>query len=147
MIFNINELILTENDYNDFLDLYSQLSIIDYNKFSFDDFKHFTNSLYYNPNHNIYVYMTENKIVGTITLLLEQKMIHNGKYVAHIEDLVIAKEHRNKKIASQLLEYVINISKKNNCYKCILDCVPELCDLYNKNGFQNKGSCMAYYFD
>ena len=72
MIFNLNDLILTEGDYNDFLNLYNQLSIINSEDFSYVDFKDFITSLYNNPNHNIYVYMIDNKIVGTITLLLEQ---------------------------------------------------------------------------
>ncbi len=29
-------------------------------------------------NHNIYIYLKDNKIVGIITLLIEQKLIHNG---------------------------------------------------------------------
>ena len=42
-------------------------------------------------NHQIYLYIKDNKIIGMITLLKEQKLIHNGACVAHIEDLLLIK--------------------------------------------------------
>ena len=42
-----------------------------------------------NPDHIIAVAELDGKIVGTTTLLIESKFIHNGGIVGHIEDVVI----------------------------------------------------------
>jgi len=93
-----------------------------------------------NKYHNIYVYIEDGKPIGMITLLIEQKLIHGGKCVAHIEDLVVDKEYSGLGIATKLLTYLINIAKINNCYKIILDCKRELFPFYEKVGFQIRGN-------
>ena len=95
-------------------------------------------------NHFIYLYFDENKSipVGIITLIIEQKLIHNCKCVGHIEDLVVDKEYNGKGIARELINYCINKCKLNNCYKIILDCKKELIPFYNKNNFIEQGVCM-----
>ena len=97
-------------------------------------------------NHHIYVYITDNKIVGTITLLIEQKLIHSGKCVGHIEDLVVDKDHNGMGIAKELLAYTLQIAKDNNCYKVILDCDKKLISFYEKSGFKEKEVQMTQYF-
>ena len=47
------------------------------------------NKIQENPDHIIAVAEIEGKIVGATTLLLEQKFIHNGGIVGHIEDVVV----------------------------------------------------------
>jgi glucosamine-phosphate N-acetyltransferase len=88
-----------------------------------------------NNNHTIYVYIKDDKPVGIITLIIEQKLIHGGKCVGHIEDLVVDKEYSGQGIAKELISYVIQIAKDSNCYKIILDCNKELIPFYGKNGF------------
>tara|TARA_B100001093_G_scaffold120832_1_gene113668 strand:- start:238 stop:678 length:441 start_codon:yes stop_codon:yes gene_type:complete len=146
MIINLKELLLKTHHYDDLIYLYNLLSNVDSEEFTFEKFQKFMTNLYNYPNHNIYGYFIDNKIVGIITLLLEQKIIHNGKYVGHIEDLVVNENYRCQGISRCLLEYVIEISKMNDCYKCILDCVPDLEEHYKKNGFYKKGYYMAKYF-
>ena len=82
--------------------------------------------------------MTDDKIVGAITLIIEQKLIHNGKCCGHIEDFVVLEEYRSQGIGSLLIDYVINISKQNNCYKCILDCNENLESYYKKKDLLKK---------
>lgn len=98
-------------------------------------------------NHKIFVAKLDNNIVGTITFLVEQKIIHNGKSILHIEDVVVCKKYRGLGIASKLLDFSKNFAEKNNCYKIILDCNYKLESFYQKNGFENKNIQMAYYFD
>ena len=64
--------------------------------------------------------------------------------VAHIEDLVVDKNCRNKNIGGILLNYAIEYAKQLNCYKIILDCKQELIPFYEKNKFYNSGICMRY---
>ena len=42
----------------------------------------------------VYVAEIESKIVGMATVLIEQKLIHQGVKVAHIEDVVVDRDHR-----------------------------------------------------
>ena len=90
-----------------------------------------------NIYHNIFVYTKYNEPVGMITLLIEQKLIHGGSCIAHIEDLVVDKKYNGQGIATKLLNHVINIANNNNnCYKIILDCKRELIPFYDKVGFK-----------
>ena len=98
-------------------------------------------------NHKIFVAKLNNNIIGSITFILEQKIIHSGKAVLHIEDVVVSKESRGLGVASKLLEYSKIYAKNNNCYKIILDCDQKLEGFYKKNGFENKNIQMSYYYD
>ena len=91
-----------------------------------------------NHNHNIFVYSIDDKPVGMITLFIEQKLIHGGLCVGHIEDLIIDKDYRNQNIARKLIDHVINIATYNKCYKIILDCDESLIPFYEKCGFHKK---------
>ena len=46
-----------------------------------------------NPDHIIHVAEENGKIIGSTTLFIEQKFIHNGGKVGHIEDVVVSKEY------------------------------------------------------
>lgn len=96
-------------------------------------------------NHNIFVYVLNNKIVGMITLLHEQKLIHNGSKIVHIEDLVVDKEYKNRGIGRDLINYCLDKISKEEYYKIILDCSEELERFYNKFGFEKKNIQMAKY--
>ena len=70
-----------------------------------------------NNNHYIFIYHNfENIPIGIITLLIEQKLIHSGKCVGHIEDLVVDHKYNGKGIASELINHCVQIAKDNNCY-------------------------------
>ena len=96
------------------------------------------------PNQNIYIYIKDNNPVGMITLLIEQKLIHEGKCVGHIEDLVVDKKYNGIGIAKELLDFAKSIAKDNNCYKIILDCKREMVKFYEKNEFFEDCVCMRY---
>jgi glucosamine-phosphate N-acetyltransferase len=96
-------------------------------------------------NHNIFVYVLDNKIVGMITLLHEQKLIHNGSKIVHIEDLVVDKEYKNRGIGRDLINFCLDKISKEEYYKIILDCSEELERFYNKFGFEKKNIQMAKY--
>lgn len=98
-----------------------------------------------NDNHNIYCCIRENKLVGMVTLFIEQKLIHNGSSVGHIEDLVVDSNYRGQGIAKSLIKHCIGISKQRQCYKIILDGDRELVGFYEKCGFKEKEVQMAMY--
>ena len=146
MIVSLHE-ILSENPSMSFINsiknqmtkLYSQLS-------SCDDIA--TNLfIQWVQHHTIFVDIDERyNIKGAITVILERKMIHSGKKVAHIEDVVVDSQWRCKKIGSELLKYAIKYAQDNDCYKTILNCSEELIPFYAKHGFTTKNVEMSYYF-
>lgn len=85
-------------------------------------------------------------IRGTITALLEKKIIHQGGVVCHIEDLVVHEKHRSQHIGSDLIQHVIDFAKEKGCYKIILNCNDEVESFYEKLGFQSKNKEMSLYF-
>lgn len=87
------------------------------------------------------------EIVGTGTLIFEPKIIHNSCYVAHIEDIVVHPDFRNKGIAKHIIDMFKTLSKNNNCYKIILNCKDEYITIYEKFGFVKKNNEMSHYFD
>ncbi len=86
------------------------------------------------------------KIVGSGTVLIEPKLIHGGKSVGHIEDIVVDKNFRGLYIGQTILSILKSYSKEKNCYKVILDCDKNLQFFYEKNDFKFKSIQMAKYF-
>ena len=144
MIKNLKDLELNEALYNQIIELYSTFSQFDPHKFHFKQLNEFIQKLL--PNHQIYVYLDEDKIVGAITLLIEHKIIHSGGKVGHIEDFVVLESHRSQGVGHHLITYAQNEAQRQNCYKVILDCASHLEAYYTKKGFTAKGTYMARYF-
>ena len=142
---NIEQYQTPEKYYEQIINLYSYFAKFDRQIFTFDKLKSIVVGL--NDNHKILLYLDkESNIIGAITLIIEQKIIHNGQNVGHIEDLVVHEKNRNEHIGSLLLQHVITLCRQNNCYKAILNCNIDLEAFYIKKGFQKKGSQMSMYF-
>ncbi len=89
-----------------------------------------------NPDYIIAVAEIDGKIVGSTTLLIESKFIHQGGLVGHIEDVVVNKNYQGQKIGEKIMKFLLEISKKRGCYKTILDCTDDVKPFYNKLGFR-----------
>jgi len=96
------------------------------------------------PNHIIHVALDDNKIVGSTTLLIEQKFIHEGGLVGHIEDVVVRKDYEGKGIGIKLVTSMLERAKEKNCYKTILDCKDDVKQFYERIGFKRESNCMRY---
>ncbi len=98
-------------------------------------------------NSQILVALTDDdQVIGSLTLMLEQKFLREGKLAGHIEDVVTRKDYEGMGVASALIKKAIEIAKEKRCYKLILDCHEELIPFYKKFGFQEKEICMKIYF-
>lgn len=86
------------------------------------------------------------EIVASGTIIIEPKIIREGRNVGHIEDIVVSKEMRGKGISQQILDILKLIAREKNCYKVILDCDENVKNVYIKNGFNIKGFQMSEYF-
>ena len=97
-----------------------------------------------NTNHIIYVAIDNKKIVGSTTLLIEQKFIHDGGFVGHIEDVVVRKDYEGKGIGIKLVTSMLERAKEKNCYKTILDCKDDVKQFYERIGFKRESNGMRY---
>ena len=97
-----------------------------------------------NSNHIIHVAIDGKKIVGTTTLFIEQKFIHDGGLVGHIEDVVVRKDYEGKGIGIKLVTSMLERAKEKNCYKTILDCKDDVKQFYERIGFKRESNCMRY---
>jgi len=84
------------------------------------------------------------EIISTGTLFLEVKLSHGGKSVGHIEDIIVHSDFRGKGISSIIINNLINDSIDKNCYKIILQCKTEICQVYERLGFIRNGVEMIF---
>lgn len=147
LIKNNNNLI--DKIVNSYVQLINQLSSTTTNNIS--DF--LTNLNLINNSGIIYVGFINDinsddfKIIASGTCYLEPKIIHNYKNVGHIEDIVVDNDFRGKGIVHNILTFLKNYAKNNNCYKIILDCHEKLIKVYSKSEFELKGVQMVIYFN
>ncbi|HIH46327.1 MAG TPA: GNAT family N-acetyltransferase, partial [Candidatus Nitrosotenuis sp.] len=97
-----------------------------------------------NPNHVIFVAVYNDKVVGATTLLIEQKFIHDGGKVGHIEDVAISKEFQSIGIGVMIIKEVLEYAKNQGCYKTILDCDEQVKPFYEKIGFSRHSNGMRF---
>jgi glucosamine-phosphate N-acetyltransferase len=91
------------------------------------------------------VVVLEGMIVATTSTVFEPKFIHNGGWIAHVEDVATRKGYERKGYASALLDRLLGRARTfkhpNNpdrvgCYKVILDCsLPNVLFYARKHGF------------
>jgi glucosamine-phosphate N-acetyltransferase len=77
----------------------------------------------------------DGQVVGTTTLLVEQKFIHGGGLVGHIEDVVVRKGCEGRGIGGSVVKAAVQMAKELGCYKVILDCREDVEAFYAKLGF------------
>jgi glucosamine-phosphate N-acetyltransferase len=89
------------------------------------------------PFYAIFVAVKEDgELIGSITILIEQKFIHNGGKVGHIEDVVTRKGYEGIGVGKALVLKALNYAKQNKCYKVVLDCSRNNVGFYEKIGFR-----------
>ena len=120
-----------QNGFLTTLDSLRQTSGIDKNKAN-EIFEKINSS----PDHIIVVAELDGRIIGATTLLIEQKFIHDGGLVGHIEDVVVDKNFQGQKIGEKIMKYLLEFAEKRGCYKTILDCTDDVREFYEKIGFK-----------
>lgn len=97
--------------------------------------------------YKTFVVEYNNFIIGTTTLIIEQKFIHSGGKVGYIEEVVIHPEYRGLKIGHKLVKKAISEAKKLGCYKVILHCAWRNIEYYEKIGFRYNEASMRMDLD
>ena len=95
-----------------------------------------------NDDHRTFVYEHEGSIIGTATILVENKLLHYGSCVGHIEDVVVDKDCRLSGIGKELIEACVDFCRYKGCYKAILDCSQDNVLFYEQCGFTFSENCM-----
>lgn len=125
----------------DYFKYYKLINEFRKTEFSYDNFCNFIDQ----KNIQVWIIEDEDEIIGTGTLLFEQKLIHNFGIVAHIEDVIISNNFRRQNYGKILIENLIKKAKEKTCYKVILNCDAEIEEFYNKCNFKYHGIHMSYY--
>ncbi len=134
-----------EDYYKNYFSLLRQLTSLNDDRIKYNQFCNFIDKL--NEDHQIWLIENKEnkKIVGTGTILIENKIIHDMGRVGHIEDIVIDSETRGGGLGKLMINYLIEIAIKNECYKVILDCGEYNKIFYEKCGLEKKGIEMVKY--
>ena len=128
-----------ENGFLESLDNLKQASNLEHNSA-----KSIMKRILENENHIVHVAELDGKIVGSTTLLIEQKFIHEGGFVGHIEDVVVKKEFEGQGIGMKLVLSLLDVANEKKCYKTILNCEDKLIPFYEKIGFKQKSNEMRF---
>lgn len=78
------------------------------------------------------------RLLGAATVLMEQKFLHGGARVAHIEDVVVDKQSRGLGLGKRLLLHCVSVARAVGAYKTILNCEPKLESFYAACGFRRS---------
>jgi glucosamine-phosphate N-acetyltransferase len=82
-----------------------------------------------------YVALIDNVVVGTASVMIEQKFIHDGGAVGHIEDVAVNQSYQGRGIGALLIKRIMQHCHETGCYKVILDCAEKVMPFYEKLGF------------
>lgn len=96
------------------------------------------------PDHVVVVAELDGEIVGCTTVLIEQKFIHGGGKVAHIEDVAVNGRHQGMGIGQKIINHALGYAKSRGCYKTVLDCTDEVKPFYEKLGFRHNASALRF---
>ena len=133
---------LSLDDYEEFVEVMNEFRNFSISKeqfqYIFDQMEKTGNTFNYVAREN-----EKGPIIGTAKLVIECKFYHNGRKVAHVEDLVIKKEHNGKGYGSLFLKIIEDIACIFECYKLTLECETDLLPFYEKNNFKNVGNSMS----
>uniref|UniRef100_A0A069DQ84 Glucosamine 6-phosphate N-acetyltransferase n=1 Tax=Panstrongylus megistus TaxID=65343 RepID=A0A069DQ84_9HEMI len=80
------------------------------------------------------------QVIGSGTLFIEQKFIHNCALRGRLEDIVVSNEYRGKQLGKLIVHTLTLLSKHLNCYKVTLDCKDSNRPFYEGLGYKKEES-------
>lgn len=124
-------------------DLMDQLSPVPFDTSLIDIEKHW--KVYKSQiNCHSLVVLDKSLLIGFGTILIEHKL--RNSRVGHIEDIVIDSDYRGKGLGKELIEKLLALGKKEDCYKTTLSCYNQNIIFYEQLGFMMKGNQMDFYY-
>lgn len=107
-----------------------------------DTAKKFFNEMNECPGYKIYLCEYNNIPAGTFSLIILRNLAHMGARSGLIEDVVVLNSYRSKGIGKEMINFAINICRKNSCYKAALssNLIRERAHaFYERIGFKKHG--------
>ena len=128
---------ISKNDLQGVIDILQDISV-----YTPPKIKHKNIWIKYSKQKNVfgYCFFYKKKLIGFGSLNFEMKL--KKGLMAYLEDIVVHREFRSKKIGKLIVDRLIEIAKKENCYKIKLDCKKEKILFYEKLGFKENGFSM-----
>jgi GNAT superfamily N-acetyltransferase len=94
------------------------------------------------PNYSLYIAKIKDRIIGTFELLIMDNLAHKGAPSGIVEDVIVDKDHRTLGIGRKMMEYALEVCRKNGCYKLSLSSNinrKQAHAFYEKLGFKKHG--------
>ena len=94
------------------------------------------------PNYHIYIAEQHGEALGTFSLAIMDNLAHFGARSGLIEDVVVDKKHRDQGIGKEMMEYAMDLCRKDSCYKACLSSNlkrESAHHFYESLGFQKHG--------
>ena len=82
------------------------------------------------------------QVIGTATLLIEQKFYHRGGHAGHIEDVSVHRDHQGQGVGAALVRHAVEEARRLGCYKVILNCDDRVMPFYVRLGFRRHSNGM-----
>lgn len=79
--------------------------------------------------------LNKGQVIGTTTLVIEQKFIHGAGMRGRIEDVVVSEDYRGLELGKLLVETLTLLSKQLGCYKISLECADRNVRFYEALGY------------
>jgi glucosamine-phosphate N-acetyltransferase len=83
-----------------------------------------------------FVARIDDRIVGTASLIIEEKFIHAGGCSGHIEDVAVHRDFQKQGVGAALVRHLIEQARAAGCYKVILNCSEATAPFYERLGFR-----------
>lgn len=96
-----------------------------------------------NDNTYVYVAVFNDKIIGTATLIVCEKIIQR---LALIEDVAVHPKYRKAGIGKMLIDFLMLEAYNMECYKVILTCKDDNVEFYKKCRMEVYQNCMCRKF-
>ena len=109
----------TEADLGDVIRLQHQLDASE-PRISDDDARRIFARMNSYPDLGIFVAESDGTIVGTFTLLVMDKLGHNGKPEGIVEDVVVDEHRRGQGIGAEMMRFAMEHCRARGCYKLAL---------------------------
>jgi GNAT superfamily N-acetyltransferase len=100
------------------------------------------------PSYSVYLALADGQPVGTFTLLVFPTLVHDGRFEAVIDGVVVAPEWRGRGIGGAMLAEAMQLAAQAGCYKLALSSNSKREDahrFYRSLGFRQHG--VSFWID
>jgi GNAT superfamily N-acetyltransferase len=109
-----------KSDLTSILNLYAESDIDNGKKLDLTAAEKLFDKILSYPNFNVYVALSNDKIIGTFELLIMDNLAHMGLPSAIVEDVVVHSDYRGQGVGKKMMQFAFEKCKKAGCYKMVL---------------------------